>query len=125
MVYTIDPSEIPEYQSLYTMVYFRGTDQAVGVTEMVAPGHHPKYRMKFAWALPQAYSTATDVLSIEEVTTGTDHATVSAGTTVNIKTAFTITDDVFERNEGIAVNLTTDGNAANATWVIAQFESIH
>jgi len=74
---------------------------------------------------PSGIQHSYDVLAIEETTTGTDHATVSAGTTVNIKTAFTITDDVFERNEGIAVNLTTDGNAANATWVIAQFESIH
>jgi hypothetical protein len=121
----IDASQLPEYTSLYTLVHFRGTDGVVGPTTMVAAGHHPKFRMTKAYAVPIAYSTATDVFAIEETTTGTDHATVSAGTTVNIATNFTITDDVFERNEGIAVNLTTDGNAANATLIVAQFESIY
>jgi hypothetical protein len=121
---TIEESELPEYQTVFTLVHFRGTDGSVGQTVLSAAGHHPKVRMTKAVAVPIAYSTATDVFAIEE-TTGADHATVSSGTTVNIPTAFTITDDVFERNEGICVNLTTDGNAANATLIFATFESIH
>jgi len=71
---------------------------------------------------------AQDVFSIERGS-GEDVATATAAAVNMTAVVFTIapaagTKNVFERNEDICVNLTTDGHAANAALVIATFENV-
>ena len=122
---TIEESEIPEHYSVFTLVHNRKPADAVGQVILAAAGHHPKCRIARASANVLAYSTAADVIAIEDGD-GNDAATVTAGAAIGVSVDFTlIAGQVFERNEAIAVNLTTDGNAANATVVTIQLESIH
>jgi hypothetical protein len=121
---SIEPAEIPEYFVTGCLTYFRSTADAVGQTVLLAAGKHPKLRITRADVFVIAYSTAADVFAIEEQG-GTDHGTVTAGAVAGLKTAFSITDDIFEANEAVCINLTTDGNALNAAIISIYFESIH
>jgi len=71
---------------------------------------------------------AADVLAIE-LGSGVDIATATASATLGTPVAFTIAPasgkNVFERNDDICVNLTTDGAATNACLVMMTFENIH
>lgn len=69
-----------------------------------------------------------DVFAIERGS-GEDVATATAAAVNMTPVAFTIapaagTKNVFEKNEDICVNLTTDGHANNAALVIMTFENI-
>ncbi len=125
VISTIEESEIPEHFSIFTLVYCRKPADAVGAVTLAAPGHHPKCRIARAQVVVLAYSTAADVIAIEDGD-GNDAATVTAGTAIGVSTDFTlIPGQVFERNEAIRYNLTTDGDAANADIIFVQLESIH
>lgn len=122
---TIEESEIPEYFSVFTLIHHRKPADSVGQVVLAAPGHHPKCRIARASYNVLAYSTAADVIAIEDGD-GTDAATVTGGAAIGVSVDFTlVAGQVFERNEAICVNLTTDGNAANAGIVTIQCESIH
>ena len=122
---TIEESEIPEHNSIFTVVHARKPADAVGVTQLLAPGHHPKCRLVSVKAMPLVYANAVDVFAVEDGD-GNDAATISAGAGIGISTTGTlIAGQVFERNESVNVNLTTDGDATNATLVFVQLESIH
>ncbi len=121
----IEETEIPEYFSVFTLVYCRKPADGTGQVILAAPGHHPKCRIARATVVVLAYSTTQDVIAIEDGD-GNDAATVTAGTAIGVAVDFTlIAGQVFERNEAIAYNLTTDGNAANADIIFVQLESIH
>jgi hypothetical protein len=123
---TIEESEIPEHYSVFTLVHARDPADATGQTVLSAPGHHPKCRIADLKVVVTAYSTAVDVGAIEDGD-GNDAATFTCAAVVGSKqTAKTIiSGQVFERNEAIVHNLTTDGNAANAYLCFVTLESIH
>lgn len=122
---TIEESEIPEMFGVFTVVHARKPADAVGAVQLVAAGHHPKCRIKTVVAMPLVYANAVDIFAVEDGE-GNDAATISAGAGIGISTTATvISGQVFERNESINVNLTTDGDATNATLVFVQLETIH
>lgn len=122
----LEESELPEHYSVFTLVHARDPADSTGQVVLSAPGHHPKCRLADLKVVVTAYSTAVDVGAIEDGD-GNDAATFTCAAVVGSKqTAKTIIQgQVFERNEAICVNLTTDGNAANAFLLFATFESIH
>ncbi len=124
----IDGSELPT--STFALIAVRSP--ADGVGQAVFPGgeagNHRKCRLLKAVATPLAYSTAADVIAIERGS-GEDVATVTAAAVVGTPTAATIapaagTKNQFAADEDICYNLTTDGNAANATMIVATFVTI-
>lgn len=121
---TIEESEVPEYFMVGTVAYARKPADSVGQVILVRAGHHPKVRITKCYYDVLAYATAADVIALEEEG-GTDHATLTGGAAIGVNVDATITDDIFEKNEAICYNLTTDGNAANAGIFFVQFESIH
>jgi hypothetical protein len=126
---TIEESEIPEHFSIFTLVHFRKPADGTGTVILSAAGHHPKCRLVKGQSVVLAYSTAADVAALERGS-GEDVATVTTGAAIGISVDFTIapaagTKNVFEKNEDIVFNLTTDGNAANADIFAFTFESIH
>ncbi len=125
VIQTIEESEIPEHNSVFMLVHARKPADGVGAVQIAAPGHHPKCRISRVIAVPLVYLTAVDVFAIEDGD-GNDAATISSGAGLGISTEGTlVAGQVFERNEAIKVNLTTDGDATNATLVFVQLESIH
>lgn len=122
----VEEAEIPDHYSIFTLVHLRDPADAVGQVVLAHPGHHPKCRLVDVKAAVLAYSTAVDIFAIEDGD-GNDAATVTCAATVGSKqTAKTLIEgQVFERNEAICLNLTTDGNAANAFIATMTFESIH
>lgn len=126
---TIEESELPESMVPFTVYHCRSPADSVGQVVISAAGHHPKCRLVRANYIAIVYSTAVDVLAIERGS-GEDVATVSGAAVTGTPAAFTIapaaaTKNSFERNEDIAVNLTTDGNAANSGLALMTFENIH
>ncbi len=129
MLNQIEENEIPEHFSLFTLVHFRKPADGVGTVTLSAAGHHPKCRLVKGQSVVLAYSTAADVAVLERGT-GEDVASVTCGAAIGVSVDFTIapaagTENVFEKNEDIVFNLTTDGNAANADIFAFTFESIH
>lgn len=126
---TIEENEMPENFGVFTLTHHRVPDEGTDQFEMAGAGDHPKCRLVKAWVLPTIYNTAVDVLAIEHQDGG-DVATASASATIGTPTEMTIAPaagytDVFERGEPIIVLASTQGNAANATSIYAQFETVH
>jgi len=124
----IDASELPNMT--FTLVAFRSPADSVG--QVIFPGgesgNHRKCKLLKAVATALAYSTAADVIAIERGS-GEDVATVTSSATVGTPVAATIapaagTKNQFEVDEEICYNLTTDGNAANATMITATFVTV-
>ena len=129
MVTLIAENEIPENYGVFTLTHHRVPNEGTSQFVMAEAGDHPKCRLVKAWVLPTIYNTAADVLAIEHEDGG-DVATATASTTIGTPTAMTIAPAagytaVFERNEPIIVLASTQGNAANATSIYAQFETVH
>ena len=121
----VEESEIPEGMSVFTLTHNRKPADSTGQVVLCKPGHHPKCRLQSFKSMCLAYSTAVDVAAVEDGD-GTDAATISAGAAIGISTEGTLVQgQVFERNEAICINLTTDGNAANATIFTLQMENCH
>ncbi|HWQ95927.1 MAG TPA: hypothetical protein VN368_01005 [Candidatus Methylomirabilis sp.] len=126
---TVEENQIPESYSLFTLVHFRKPADGTGAVTLAAAGRHPKCRLVKGQSVVLAYSTAADVAALERGS-GEDVATVTCGAAIGVSADFTIapaagTKNVFERDEDIVFNLTTDGNAANADIFAFTFESIH
>lgn len=128
MTSQIDPAELPA--QTFTLVAFRSP--ADGTGQVIFPGgesgNHRKCKLLKAVAVPLAYSTAVDVVAIERGS-GEDVATVTVASTVGTPAVATIapaagTKNQFDVDEEICYNLTTDGNAANATMIVATFVTI-
>jgi len=120
----VDQNELPEYLVPFSVVYMATVAGATGQVVLVAPGHHPKCRLVKAVITSEAYSTAADVYAIEDGD-GNDAATGTQSATVNTPVTMTLVPgQYFDRNEAICINRTTVGNAANACFILAQFESI-
>jgi hypothetical protein len=126
----IDPGEFPE-TGVFNLIAIRSPADATG--QVIFPGgeaqNHPKCKLIKCVVIPLAYSTAIDVIAIERGS-GEDVATVSAAAVVGTPATATIapaaaTKNSFEVNEDICYNLTTDGNAANATIIICTMKNIH
>jgi len=120
----VEQNELPEHLVPFTLVHMATVAGATGQTILAHPGHHPKCRLVNAVIHSQAYGVAPDVYAIEDgdgndAATGTQSATVNTPVTMSV-----IEGQVFERNEAIAINRVTVGDAANACIIFALFESI-
>ena len=98
-----------------------------GQFELAAAGKHPKCKLISGQVTPLIYSTAADAVAIEHEDGG-NVATATTGTTIGTPVALTIApaagySAVFERNEPI-IEATAQGNNANATQIIAVFETM-
>lgn len=123
---TIEESEIPEHFDVFTLVHCRKPADAVGSNTLAAPGHHPKCRIVKVESVCLAYSTAADVYDIEDGDGNLATAASTVGAAIGVSAEATlVAGQVFERNEAIVHELTTDGNAANAYIVFVTCESIH
>jgi len=126
---TIEESEIEESFSIFTLYHVQTAGNATGQTVISAAGHHPKCRLVRAHYTTLAYATGASVWAIERGS-GEDIATATGNATVGNSAAFTIapaagTKNSIERNEDIAVNLTTQGSTTNAGIILMTFENIH
>ena len=122
---TIEENEMPEHYSLFTLTHNRKPADGVGQVVLAAPGHHPKCRIVSVKHTVLAYAAAVDVFAVEDGD-GNDAATLDGGAAIGISTeGALVAGQVFERNEAICANLTTDGNAANAGILTVLLESIH
>lgn len=125
MTSIVDENQIPEHFGVFTLTHNRKPADATGNTVLAHAGHHPKCRLVSVKAMPLVYDTAVDVFAIQDGD-AVVAATISSGDAIGISTEGTLVEgQVFERNEAIICDLTTDGNAANATIVTALFETIH
>ena len=123
----IEQNELPESYSVFTLYHARDPAHAIGQVVISASGHHPKCRLVRAVVI-SLIQVASDVIVIERQS-GEDVASATASTTEMTPVVFTIapaagTKNVFERNEDICINLTTDGDATNSALVLMTFESI-
>lgn len=128
MVEKIEMADLPDQQP-FTVFYPHIAAQATGQNTMIAPGHHPKCRLVKASYAMLAYATGASVMAIERGS-GEDVATLTTPTALGVSAAATIapaagTTNVFEVNESICVNLTTQGSTTNAGILLATFETIH
>lgn len=126
---TIEENEIPESFSVFTIYHAHIAGTATGQVVISAAGHHPKCRLVRAHYVAVAYATGASVFSIERGS-GEDVATLTGPAALGVSAAATIapaagTKNSFERNEDIAVNLTTQGSATNAGLLVMTFENIH
>ncbi len=102
--------------------------EGTGQFELAGAGKHPKCKLVSGQVVTLIYSTAADVLAIEHEDGG-DVATATASATVGTPVALSIApaagySAIFERNEPILMKASTQGNAANATKVMAVFETM-
>ena len=129
MVGPVEEYDMPEHFGVFTLTRTRVPAEGTGQFELAAAGHHPKCRLVKAEVVALIYSTAADVIAIEH-SDGGDVATATASVTIGTPVPMTIApaagyDEIFERNEPIIVKASTEGNAANATTITAQFETVH
>lgn len=126
---TVEENEMPEHYGVFTLTRTRIPAEGTGQFELAAADHHPKCRLVSAEVVALIYASAADVLAIEHEDGG-DVATATASVTVGTPVAMTIApaagySTTFERNEPIIMLASTQGNAANATTITAQFETVH
>lgn len=129
MVGPVQEYDMPEHYGVFTLSRTRVPNEGTGQFELAAAGHHPKCRLVKAEVVSTIYSAAADVLAIEHIDGG-DVATATASVTIGTPVPMVIApaagyDEIFERNEPIMMKASTEGNAANATTLTAQFETIH
>jgi hypothetical protein len=121
----IEQNELPEYLVPFTLTYMATVAGSTGQVILAAAGHHPKCRFVRGQVTSQAYSTTADQYVVEDGDGNDATAACVQSTTVNTPASFVaIAGQYFDRTEAICINRTVVGNAANACFVIVQFESI-
>lgn len=121
----VEEADVPEHYGVFSLTHNRKPADAVGNTVLAHAGHHPKCRLVSVKAMPIVYDSAVDVFAVQDGD-AVVAATISSGAAIGVSTEGTLVEgQVFNRNEAIVCDLTTDGNALNATIVTALFETIH
>jgi hypothetical protein len=121
----IEQNELPEYLVPFTLTYMATVAGSTGQVILAAAGHHPKCRFVRGQVTSQAATTTGDQYVVEDGDGNDATAAALQSLTANTPTAFVpIAGQYFDRTEAICINRTVVGNAANACFVIVQFESI-
>lgn len=121
---TVEEKEIPENYSIFTIVKHYPVAAAASTITVVAAGHHPKCRMVSGQVNPDIFTSTGSQFTIKD---GDANAASDTLTTAVVDTVLDFTPvpgQVFERNEAIQI-VYVQGNAANASTVVAMFESVH
>ena len=123
---TLEPTEFPEHNFPFELIHNRKPADAIGQVVLCAGGHHPKCRLVSMKYMVVVYTGAADVFVAEDGTGNNATQDLTGGAAIGVETTCTlIQGQVFERNEGICINMTTDGDNANAGILTLQLESIH
>lgn len=123
---TLEGDEIPEHLVLFELVHNRKPADSVGQVILSHPGHHPKCRVVSMKHVVFAYTAAPDVFVAEDGDGNNATEDLTGGDALGVSSECTLIEgQVFERNEAICVNMTTDGDNANAGILTLLLESIH